>query len=355
MAIALVLGAGLPAHAASLEQMAGQMILVGFQGKSVAETRQVAKILARGEAGGVMYLATNVASLKSVAAMNKRFTEAGAPLPPFIALDQEGGAVERLTKKVGFREIESAAKIAATMSAQKAGAVYLDMAERLEKLGFNLNFGPVVDLNINKNNPIIAKYGRSYGDRAAKVVAYASAFINAHHRAGVLTALKHFPGHGSSRGDSHEGFVDITKTWQARELEPYKALIAAGRADMVMVAHLYHAKFAPEDGPKLPASLSPQWVRGILRKHLGYNGVVVTDDLEMGAIRKRYGLKEAVIRAVEAGADILLFSNTVKSRATLAAEVRAILVKKAEVDPSFKARIKQSYGRIVALKGQLNR
>lgn len=354
LAVATMLsGLATGAQAATLEQMAGQMILVGFAGDSVSETAEVAKMLKRGEAGGVMYLATNVGSLKQVQAMNARFSGAGASLPPFIALDQEGGAVERLTRKVGFKEIPSAADVAAKKSPAQAEVLYADLAKRLGKLGFNLNFGPVVDLNINTKNPIIARYGRSYGADASRVVRYARAFVEGHHSAGVLTALKHFPGHGSSRGDSHEGFVDITKTWQARELDPYKALISGGQADMVMVAHLYHAKFAPKSGPRLPASLSPEWITGILRTHLGYDGVVVTDDLEMGAIRKQYGLKEAVVRAVQAGSDILLFSNTAKPRASLAREVRTILVQKAETDPEFQKRIAQSYRRIVALKQRI--
>lgn len=357
IAVALVAFFGLTGFAVaaepSLDEMAGQMILLGFQGNTAAETKGLAQRIGDGRLGGVMYLKTNVKSLDDVRRMNAQFTGAGASLPPFIALDQEGGSIERLTKDVGFKEIPSAADIARTDDPLQAEAVYLGMAQSLRALGFNLNFGPVVDLNLNPANPIIAKWGRSYDAHSKTVADYASAFISAHRRNHVLTALKHFPGHGSSTSDSHAGFVDITKTWRPVELEPFRELIAKGAADMVMIAHLYHAKFATDPGAKLPASLSASWVEGVLRHQLGFQGVTITDDLEMGAIRKQFNLRESVVKAVRAGVDILLFSNTANYRPGLADEIRAILVSEAQVDPAFRARIEQSYNRIAALKRNL--
>jgi len=343
----------MPAAAQSLDEMAGQMILVGFRGDAPEKTRTLAAMIGAGRVGGVMYLKTNVASLDAVRAMNRQFREAGAKLVPFIALDQEGGSIERLTGAVGFREVPSAAAVAKSDSPAEAEALYNDLATGLASLGFNLNFGPVVDLNLNSANPIIGKYGRSFGTDPEVVDRYAEAFIAAHRRAHVLTALKHFPGHGSSAADSHEGFVDISKTWQAVELDPFRALVAGGDADMVMVAHLYHQKFAGGQGAQWPASLSPNWVTGVLRSQLGYQGVVITDDLEMGAIRKLFGFKQAILQAVRAGDDILLFSNTADYRPGLADEVRGILVAEATRDPAFAKRIEQSFQRIVALKKNL--
>lgn len=337
----------------SLEQMAGQMILVGFAGDTVEDTTKIAALIGQGTVGGVMYLRTNVKSLGEVKAMNRAFAAAGAPLPPFIALDQEGGRVERLTKAVGFAETPSAATMAKTKPPAEAERIYARMAEGLAKLGFDLNFAPVVDLNLNPNNPIIAKYGRSFGADPKTVFAYADAVVAAHRKAHVLTVLKHFPGHGSSTGDTHEGFVDITKTWRIEELDPFAALIAKGDADMVMVAHLYHAKFDTDPTAKVPASLSPSWIEGVLRQKLGYQGVVITDDLQMGAIRDQFSLDQTVRRAVMAGADILLFSNTYKPHLSLARDVQDILVRDAKADPAFRARIVESYNRIAALKKRL--
>lgn len=346
-----------PVLAATLEQMAGQMIIVGFQGNAADDTsvKAMAGEIAAGDIGGVMFLKTNVASLKAVKAMNATFRAASPDLPPFLTLDQEGGAVERLTSDVGFKEVPNAESVAAADTPAEAEALYARMAKGIADLGFTVNFGPVADLNINPNNQIIAKFGRSFGKGAGTVEKYDEAFITAHHEAGLLTALKHFPGHGSSTADSHKGFVDISKTWKVAELDPYKTLFADGYADFVMVGHLYHSGNGDEGKLQLPASLAPKWINGVLRTDLGFKGVVISDDLEMGAIRKQFGLKDTVTRAVRAGLDVLLFSNTADYHAGLADEVRAILVAEAKADPAFKARIEQSYARIVALKQRIGK
>lgn len=352
MMISVVFTGG--AFAASLETMVGQMILIGFQGKSVEAVgvRAVRDDIAAGRIGGVMYLRTNVASLSAVNAMNDMFGDAH-DIAPLIALDQEGGSIERLTNAVGFEEIPSAQHIAANYDVNQAKNIYARMARGVADLGFTINFGPVVDLNLNPNNPIIARYGRSFSADAQVVASYAGAFIDAHHGAGVLTALKHFPGHGSSRADSHEGFVDISEYWQPVELEPYQRLIQQNRIDVVMMAHLYHRQYAGENGGQTPASLSKVWINDILRRQLGYDGVVISDDMEMGAIRSHYTLAQSVILAVEAGTDILLFSNTANYRTSLAREIGEILMAEARSNSAFRARIEQSYARIMQLKGRL--
>jgi beta-N-acetylhexosaminidase len=336
-----------PAAAQSLEQMAGQMIVIGFSGDGVDDKSVVAlrEQIADGTLGGVMYLKTNVASLRAVKAMNDAFREASPDLPPFLTIDQEGGSVERLTSAVGFREVPSAEAVAARNTPAAAEGLYTQMAKGVASAGFTVNFGPVVDLKVNPANTVIAKFGRSYGKTADRVVEYAEAFVEAHRQAGVLTTLKHFPGHGSSTADSHEGFVDITDTWTKDELEPYRRMLADREVDFVMIGHLINRDYSDQ-----PSSLSPEWIDGVLRKDLAFDGVVISDDLEMGAIREHYDLNETVTRAVRAGTDVLLFSNTAKPRASLAGEIRAILVAEAEKDPAFRARIEQSYARIVTLK-----
>ncbi len=342
------------ASAATLEQMAGQMIVVGFQGKSAGEesVEALREDIAAGRLGGVMFLKVNVSSLDDVAAMNQAFRAASPDLPPLITLDQEGGAVERLTEDVGFTEIPRAVVVASENTPEEAGALYSRMAEGVAELGFTINFGPVVDIDRNPENQVIAKYGRAFGTDAETVTAYAEAFIRAHHQAGLVTALKHFPGHGSSTADSHEGFVDITETWDPVELEPYRALIAAGEADMVMIGHLFHADYAASPGE--PSSFSHRWIEEVLRGDLGFDGVVISDDLEMGAIRDHFSLEETVVGAVEAGMDILLFSNTSDYRQSLGQEVLDILLAEAEADPEFAERIEQSYDRIVKLKQRID-
>lgn len=352
--LALLMSSAPATLAASLAEKAGQMVVVGFEGNSPSAKGVVAVTdqLAQGTIGGVMFLKKNVASLSSVAELNAGFRAAAPDGKPFITLDQEGGSVERLTKDVGFKEIPNAAKIAATASLEEAEAIYAEMARGIAEAGFSVNFGPVADLNTNRQNQIIAKFGRSYSANPEMVAAYDGAFIRAHHAAGVVTALKHYPGHGSSTADSHEGYVDITKTWADEELEPYRIMQANGLIDMVMVGHLYHADYS-DAGDKTPSSLSKQWIEGVLRTDIGYDGVVITDDLEMGAIRDHYTLEQTITGAVRAGVDVLLFSNTAKYRPELGIEIRDILVSEAESDPEFAKRIDQSYQRILALKSRI--
>lgn len=342
------------AQAATLEEMAGQMIVVGFQGDDADDASVVAlrDELATGRLGGVMFLKTNIKSLDAAREMNQAFRAASPELLPFITLDQEGGAVERLTKDVGFTEIPDAATIAARNTPEEAEAIYGKMAEGIAELGFSVNFGPVTDVNLNSDNQVIARFGRAFSAEPAVVADYAEAFVAAHHQAGLLTALKHFPGHGSSTADSHEGFVDITQSWQPSELEPYRIMIADDLVDMVMAGHLYHADYS-DASAQVPSSLSPQWITGVLREDLGFAGVVISDDLEMGAIRDHFSLKETVTMAVRAGLDVLLFSNTSDYRPGLGKEVLDILLAEAQADPQFAERIAQSYERIVALKGRI--
>ncbi|HTJ56425.1 MAG TPA: glycoside hydrolase family 3 N-terminal domain-containing protein [Devosiaceae bacterium] len=358
--LSAVLATTAGARAATLEQMAGQMVLVGFQGNSLSDAtvKTLTGEIAKGQIGGVMYLRTNVKSLDTVKAMNAAFKAANPALEPFISLDQEGGAVQRLNAKVGFPEMPSQQDVAKSDTPVEAEALYAKTAEGLAGLGFNVNFGPVVDLNINPNNPIIGKYGRAFSVDPKVVTTYAEAFIDAHHKAHVLTSLKHFPGHGSSTSDSHKGFVDISDTWKPVELDPYKALIQDEKLDFVMVGHLYDKHHdAPGDTLQLPASLSPVWIGDVLRNQLHFKGVAISDDLEMGAIRNMFKadsnaeiVRQTVVKAVNAGENVLLFSNTAAPDPKLGAQIQSILVAEAQKDPAFEKKIEASYKLIVALK-----
>ncbi|MEM8877903.1 MAG: glycoside hydrolase family 3 N-terminal domain-containing protein [Pseudomonadota bacterium] len=333
----------------TLRQMIGQMLMVGFVGNRASSpgVRRVLASIRAGDVGGVIYLGPNVSNLRETARMNAAFLSANPALPPLIAIDQEGGQVERLTRRHGFQEIGSAASIARGSPAQ-ASKTYGQLAARLKSLGFNVNLGPVVDVNINPRNPIIARYGRSYSGDPARVTRFASAFVNAHREHGVLTTLKHFPGHGSSSGDSHLGFTNITKTWKDAELEPYRQMIANGTVDMVMSGHLYHSRLNAGGPPRTPASLS-QGALGLLRQ-MSPDVVIITDDLQMGAIRKEFGFEDALIRAVMAGNDILMYTALGENWAALPDRVIRTLEAQAQPGTQLRARIEQSYRRIVAMK-----
>lgn len=327
-----------------LSQKIGQMIMVGFTGadKNSSGFKIVEKQIENSEIGGVIYLKRNIQSKNAVGEMNTILSSVGPGLTAFIAVDQEGGRVQRLLPKVGFPSTPSAKTIAARHTTRAAFETYKVMAENLKDLGFNMNFAPVVDLDTNKNNPIIGRLGRSYSSDPVKVVDFASAFIDAHKTFGVLTALKHFPGHGSSHLDTHKGFVDITSTWSEKELEPYKLLIENGYAQFVMSGHLYNGKIQGE-GKRHPASLSPILLKNKLRGELKFGGIIVSDDMQMGAIENNYKFKEAVIRAVKAGNNILLFSNDKKPNPKLPLKVRDILIAESKTDPELIEDINRSY------------
>jgi beta-N-acetylhexosaminidase len=337
----------------TLETMIGQMIMVGFVGTGTGDpwTTKLAGQIASGQVGGVLFLKRNVVDRDQVKALTAAFQAAGGTRPVLLAIDQEGGIVQRLTAAAGFEERPSARDVARSQTVAEATATYAGLARDLRDWGFNLNLGPVVDVDVNPENPIIGALGRSFSGDPDVVAAYAAAFVTGHRAEGVLTSLKHFPGHGSSRDDSHKGFVDITRTWTPAELKPYRSLIAAGLADTVMPGHLY-LEMLSEPGGWLPTSLSKP-AMDMLRDDLGFEGVIVSDDMEMQAIEADYTLEEAAVAAVRAGASILIYSNYAHQRPDLPEQVIAILMRRAEQDAELRGRIEESYRRIMTLKAGL--
>jgi beta-N-acetylhexosaminidase len=336
----------------SLDAMIGQMLLIGFHGTSPGgkNARRIARQIARGQIGGVILMDRNIRSPRQVRALTSIFLNTGHPLTPIISVDQEGGMVQRLSARKGFKAYPMASTVARLYTPEKARRIYKSMAQELAKSGFNLNYGPVLDLNLNRRNPVIGRLGRSYGANPERVVAYAHAFISAHREANVLTSVKHFPGHGSSWSDSHKRFVDLTKTWKEIELEPYRALARDGAIDTLMVGHLYHPAFS--NNQRLPATLTSTAIEGWVRGRLGFQGVVITDDLEMGAITRYHNLRTTLIKAVQSGNDILMFS-TAGADPKFVPKATRILHKAVNDGTIARKRIAQAYARIKSLKSRL--
>jgi beta-N-acetylhexosaminidase len=289
----------------------GQMFVVGFRGCEVEPDHWIVTALTRDQLGGVILFERNVdGSVQNIRSPRqlKQLVENlrhYAAAPPFIAVDQEGGKVCRMAQRNGFGSSRSAAELAKEGVSSTARHAAL-MAAELADCGINLNFAPVVDLNLNPANPIIGRYQRSFGVDPATVAAHAQAFIEAHHHYGIGCCLKHFPGHGSAGSDSHLGFVDTTDCWQPTELEPYRRLLTEGYDDGIMTAHLVNRALDPSG---LPATLSPVVIADLLRRQLGFSGVVFSDDLQMRAISQGWGYVEAVQRAMLAGVDVLVVGN----------------------------------------------
>ena len=342
-----------------LDRMVGQMIMVGFPGddENDAGVKAIRSQLNKGTVGGVVLFPENIRSRKQVKNLIAFLRNAKSNPRPFIAVDQEGGKVQRLNRWNGFKWFPAAAKVARTPSfASPAAAMrlYGEMAAELADVGFNMNLGPVVDLNTNPRNPVIGARGRSFGEDPDTVIALARSFIKAHRAANIVTVAKHFPGHGSSVSDSHQRLADISKTWREVELKPYRRLNAEGLLDAVMVGHLYHPRFSDIEG--LPASLSAKAARSLRNKNwLDFDGVIMSDDMEMGAVRHDFTPEELAVKAVQAGTDIVVFSNVQTEAPQLGVRIHRALVTAVCEGRISSTRIKQAYHRIMKLKRRLAR
>jgi beta-N-acetylhexosaminidase len=335
----------------SLDIKIGQMILIGFPKGEVDPV--VLKEVSEGKVGSIILFEKNIPAKNSFVALKKiTWTyQNAAPIPLLISIDQEGGRVNRLKDKYGFPKSITAEAMGKSSTLDSVRFYSEATASTLAGLGINVNFAPVVDLRSNPNNPIIAKVGRAFSANEDSVIMMAKEVVKQHRKYGVLTALKHFPGHGSSKDDTHLGIADVTNTWQERELKPYQALIDSGYVDGVMTSHIVNKNLEP-DG--LPGTLSDDVLTGILRNRLHFNGVVFSDDMQMQAITKHYGLEEAIKLAVNAGVDIMCFSNNISGSDNRTVDaVRSIIRKFVEDGTIKRERIDQSYKRVMTLKQKL--
>ncbi len=332
VALLLTSATGSAAPNKSLSEMIGQMIMVGFLGDT-KDHPWFGRILKQVEAGkitGVLYLRRNIRNQQALREMNAALGAASKPEhEAIIGVDQEGGLIQRLTASVGFASVPSARRVTNSMRPEEASQIYADLAKRLRAWGFNFNLGPVVDVDVNPHNPIIGRLGRSFSRDPQTVARYASAFVKGHREHGVLTVLKHFPGHGSSREDSHRTVVDVTNTWSQAELEPYRQLIDRGQADLIMSGHIHNDNLNAVS-KRLPASLSGNMLTKLLRGVLRFDGVVISDDMQMRAISDNYSFGDAVKKAVLAGTDILVFANDRNPDIEIPNKVISILTQEAD-------------------------
>ncbi|HEX2448596.1 MAG TPA: glycoside hydrolase family 3 N-terminal domain-containing protein [Methyloceanibacter sp.] len=339
-----------------LDSMIGQMIMVGFAGSNErdAGVAAVRAQLNEGTIGGVVLYPENIGTPQELRTLTAFLRNAKSSPIPFIAVDQEGGLVQRLTRRNGHSYFPSAFSVGRNpsfASPESAKKLYATMAAELAQAGFNLNFGPVVDLNLNPWNPVIGQRDRSFGADPYTVTMLARAFIAAHRGADIVTVAKHFPGHGSSRADSHKSLADVSETWKEIELEPYRKLAKEGMLDAVMIGHLYHPRFS--DGAKLPASLSHRAVQALRADYIGFDGVVVSDDMEMGGVADDHSFEERVVKAVNAGTDLLVFSNVAASDPALGPKIHAVIAAARRDGRISRQRIEQAYGKIRLLKRRL--
>lgn len=300
----------------SIEKLAARMFIVGFKGDSITHDNPVISYLRDIKIGGIILFDIDLTGNHKLGSRNitsrsqiKKLTDdirqiAGYPL--VITADQEGGRVQRLKPQYGFESVPSAKHLGETGNTDSTYYWSLVMARQLKDAGINLNLAPEVDLHCD-DCPVIGRLDRAYSANADSVAIHADATIDAFHSLGIKATLKHFPGHGSATSDSHYGLTDVTNTWDERELTPFKRLIDDGKADAIMTAHIFNRKLDPD----MPATLSKKIITDILREKLGYDGVVITDDLYMQGIIDNYEIDKALILAINAGADMIIVGNNI--------------------------------------------
>ncbi len=347
----------LNANAQTLQEKIGQMIMVGFELNDQAKDTLMYDISHR-NLGGILLFAYNLqnpndfkeptdSQLRNLIKEQSRNLQAQAQTPLFLATDQEGGLVARLDENNGYQETYTNYQLGTEFnsedSTRKQAAL---MAGWMAQAGLNLNLAPVVDVNVNPDSPPIGGLDRSFSSNEYTVFKHASWFIDEFHKQDIATSLKHFPGHGSSTSDSHLGITDITNTWQDRELDPFRFLIQAGYNDAIMTGHLFNSNW----DDTYPASLSEYAIKTILRDSLGFNGVVITDELFMKAISEHYGFDEAIVQVIKSDSDILLFSKNIYQDKSLPAHVISLITQKINDGVIDEATIDASYNRIIALK-----
>lgn len=335
--------------AQSVRDMVGQMLMVAFTHAASFDTLQAD--ISHRNLGGVLLFGKDLQNPNQMRLLTRQLqTLSVGGLPLFIATDQEGGQVARLNAGNGFSATHRANTTGNFWFSVDSTRIQADrMAGWLESVGINTNLAPVVDVNVNQFSPAIGSLGRSFSPTASTVTAHSAAFIDAFATRGLVTAIKHFPGHGSAMVDSHLGFTDVTSTWQAYELHPFRDLIQGGHVDMVMTGHLMKRDW----DATYPASLSHAAITVRLRGELGFTGVVISDELlGMKAITDNFSFDQAVLASIQAGTDILLYNRNLVDGVSLVRRVQDLVETGIANGTLSEARIRQSFDRIVLLKSR---
>lgn len=315
----------------TFKELIGATLILGFRGDTFRSDSLIAKAIVDYSLAGVILFDKDmvenkpVHNIKSPAQVRSlcNHLQQASNRKLLISIDQEGGRVNRLKPEYGFPETLSHMELGKIRDINQTYKQSVEIAITLKEIGINLNFAPVVDIDLNNENPIIHKKERSFSSDATSVTEHARAYIKGHNENGILTALKHFPGHGSSFGDTHLGFTDVSETWKIEELIPYNQLFSEGYDQVVMPTHIFNKYW----DKNYPATLSHAVLTDMLRKKMNFNGLIISDDMQMGAITEKYGLEEAVILALNAGVNVMCFGNNLTSEPITAMKMEEIVEK----------------------------
>ncbi|MCT2537102.1 beta-N-acetylhexosaminidase [Aquibacillus koreensis] len=325
----------------SLSEKIGQMIIAGVEGTSLQPNDE--KLIKNYHVGGFIFYGNNLTTHQQTKELIQDFQEKNRanPLPLFMSVDQEGGRISRIP---GVEEMPTNELIGKRNDPDYAYRIGQKLGQQLNSVGFNLDYAPVMDINSNPNNPVIGD--RSYGDNASVVSQLGIQTMLGIQSENIIAVVKHFPGHGDTSVDSHIELPIVDKSLQElnkMELIPFKEAIDSG-ADVVMVAHILN----PNLDPTYPASMSKKVITDILRSQLDFKGVVITDDLTMGAVMNNFGIGDAAVDAIQAGSDIVLVAHDYHKVVQVIEHI-----KKAVQNGDIKEdRIDESVSRIIELKNR---
>jgi len=338
-------------------QELGQLLVIGFRGTEINSESKIVQDFKEYNLGGVILFdydiesdtyGRNITDANQLLRLSSALV-ANSQTPPIISIDQEGGQVSRLKEQYGFPLTRTADYLGNIDNEDSTRHYARSMAQEFMVVGVNTNFAPVVDVNLNPDNPVIAGYGRSFSSDPDKVVEHVGYVLDEFDKEGILSVLKHFPGHGSSTENSHLGAPDVTDTWDSSELIPYKRLFSERKINAVMTTHIYNANI----DSVWPAALSENTIQGLLRDSLGFKGVVFSGDMQMEAIRSDYDLETIVEQALNAGVDILIFGNNSMYEDDIAERAITIMQKGIAEGRISEERVDSALARVGRLKKEV--
>lgn len=324
----------------SIEQKIGQMVMVGIEGHIADERAK--ELIEKYHVGGFILFDRNIEDAKQTTDLINSLKSIGgeSSAPLFFAIDEEGGTVSSVPDE--FVKIPSSRKIGQVTNEEFCFQIGSVVAEKIKSLGFNMNFAPVLDIDSNPENPVIGS--RAFGDNVDIVSRLGVSMMEGLMSEDVISVVKHFPGHGDTSVDSHMDLPVVDHDMDrlnSFELAPFRAAIDAG-AEAIMIAHI----LLPQIDNEIPSSLSSKIIIDILRRDMGFEGVVITDDLTMGAIMKNYRISDASVEAVKAGCDMILVCHGYEGQLAAFESLKEAV----EEDILSETRIDESVYRIISLK-----
>lgn len=336
---------GLFAKSVTLDDMIAQMIVIGFDGQKEGDkwVEQIAKDIKREKIGGIVIHDKNIINALQIKKLNHYLkSQANSSLPLWIIAEEEGGENTLLSTQKGFKKIPSALDMAQNKDIFEAQKMYEERSSEIAEAGININFGPVLDLQVQKE----AVSSRSYSAYEEIVITYATLFTNALKSKGIVSAVKYFPMAGKNLGDNFASEIRLGTAWRFAQLKPYYDLITFGNIDAVVMSHAIIQELDKEK----PALFSSQIIEGLLRGKLHFEGVVFANNLRTDSISSSVDFKSRVIRSIQAGVDVLVFPNYFADNASMPFTVNKIITEAIRSGELSKERIALSYERILKLK-----